>query len=79
MGDPRIRLVISRFPNHYMRIGQIGNLLITDAYTNQIRVQNPARGNTTYGNGLRIFVLIGNIMKSHDCRKRTGRSRKAEK
>ena len=28
---------------------------------------------------LSLFVLIGNIMNTHDCRKRTSRSRKAEK
>ena len=39
-GDPRIRPVISRFP--YVGIGQIGNLLIRDACTIQIRVLNPA-------------------------------------
>jgi len=31
---------------------------------------NSTRGNTKYGNDLRIFVLLGNIMKTHDCRKK---------
>ena len=80
MRDARIRPVISRFPYIICRIWSNWE----SAYYRCLHNSNSTKGNTKYGNGLRIFVLIGNIMKMHDCRKRQieierQRSRKAAK
>ena len=64
MVDARIRPVMSRFP-YMSELVKLGICLL------QMLAQfTSTRDNTKYGNDLRIFVLLGNIMKTHDCRKK---------